>query len=100
MFQTGQVMNWNESVLSFFYTLVFFGSGCVALFVPWRFILRWTARLLVWGGLGPWMRIIDLFFHEESELQKEKASKKAMKLFREQHKLAKCLREQAIKVRT
>ena len=46
------------------------------------------------------MRIIDLFFHEEADLQKEKASRKAMTWFHEQHKLAKCLREQAIKVRT
>ena len=77
-----------------------FGSAFIALFVPWRFVFRWAARLLVWGGLGPWMRIIDLFFHEEADLQKEKASRKAMTWFHEQHKLAKCLREQAIKVRT
>ena len=44
------------------------------------------------------MWMIDLFFHEESQLQRATAAKKAMKLFREQYKMEKGLREQAIKV--
>jgi len=54
---------------------------------------------VVWVGLGPWMRIFDLFFHEETERQKKKASKKKMKLFHEQRKTAKILREQALKMK-
>ena len=86
------------SIVAFFLTLNIFGAGFVALFIPWRFILLWTTRLLVWVGLGPWMRILDLFFHEETERQKVKASKKAMNIFHEQRKVAKILREHAIKV--
>ena len=44
------------------------------------------------------MRIIDMFSHEETERQKTKASKKAMKLFCQQQKMAKILREHALKV--
>ncbi|KAL7527539.1 hypothetical protein ACHAXR_004052 [Thalassiosira sp. AJA248-18] len=94
-----QVLNWNESIISFFFTLTIFGSGFVALFIPWRLILLWTSRLVVWIFLGPWMRILDLFFHEETERQKEKASTAAVKLFHTQQKAAKILREQALKMK-
>ena len=93
------VMNWNESIISFFITLKLLALAVAALFVPWGFILLWTSRLLVWGGLGPWMRIIDAFFHEETERQKTKASEKAKALFREEHRMAKMMREHALKVR-
>jgi hypothetical protein len=79
-------------------TLIFFGAGFVALFVPWRFLLQWASRLIVWIFLGPWMRLFDLFFHEETERQKANASKEAMKLFFQQQKTAKMLRENALKV--
>lgn len=93
------VLNWNESIISFFMTLLFFGAGFVALFIPWRFLLQWASRLIVWVFLGPWMRLFDLFFHEETERQKANASKEAMKLFHQQQKTAKMLRENALKVR-
>ena len=92
------VLNWNESIISFFFTLMFFGAGFVALFIPWRFLLLWTSRLSVWLFLGPWMRLLDMFFHEETERQKSKVSSKAIKVFHEQHKVAKILRENALKV--
>jgi hypothetical protein len=93
------VLNWNESIISFFTTLIFFGAGIVALFIPWRFLLQWASRLIVWIFLGPWMRLFDLFFHEETERQKANASKEAMKLFLQQQKTAKMIRENALKVR-
>ena len=92
------VLTWNESIVSFFLTLSFFGAAFVALFVPWRFLLLWTSRLVVWIFLGPWMRLADLFFHEETVRQKAKASNKAMELFHQQHVMAKMLRENALKV--
>lgn len=93
------VMNWNESIISFFITLILFGAGVVALFIPWRFILQWTMRIVVWVFLGPWMWICDLFFHEETEHQKTKAKKKAKKLFQKQQMVAKSLRENALKMK-
>ena len=93
------VMNWNESIISFFITLILFGAGIVALFIPWRFILQWTLRVVVWIFLGPWMWICDLFFHEETEHQKTKARRKARKLFQTQQMVAKSLRENALKMK-
>lgn len=93
------VMNWNESIISFFITLILFGAGFVALFIPWRFILQWTMRVVVWVFLGPWMWICDLFFHEETEHQKTKTKKKARKLFQKQQMMAKRLRENALKIK-
>ncbi|KAL9182512.1 hypothetical protein ACHAXT_013164 [Thalassiosira profunda] len=93
------VMNWNESVIAFFTTLMLFGAGFAALFVPWRFVILWSARILVWVGLGPWMKIIDTLFDEEAEIQKRKARTKAMDLFHLQRKAAKTFREHALKMK-
>ena len=92
------VLNWNESIVSFFYTLSFFGAAIVALFIPWRFILLWSSRLFVWVGLGPWMRIFDLFFGDDIEVLKAKATTKEMTLFHKQREMAKILRENTLKV--
>jgi len=42
---------------------------------------------------------LDMFFHEETERQKSKVSSKAIKVFHEQHKVAKILRENALKMK-
>ena len=94
------VLTWNESIVSFFLTLVFFGAGFVSLFIPWRFLLLWTSRLTVWIFLGPWMRLLDMIgLHEETVHQKSKMKKKMREAFHHQHKMAKMLRENALKVR-
>jgi hypothetical protein len=54
--------------------------------------------MLVWVGLGPWMRIFDLFFGDNKEIQKAKATTKEMTLFHKQRELAKILRENTLKV--
>ena len=93
------VMNWNESVIAFFTTLMLFGAGFAALFVPWGFVILWSSRILVWVGLGPWMKIFDMLFEEEAEIQKKKARAKAMDLFHLQRKAAKTFREHALKMK-
>ncbi|KAL7554718.1 hypothetical protein ACHAWF_018241 [Thalassiosira exigua] len=93
------VLNWTEESVSFYFTLVFFGAGFVALFIPWGFLFRWTTRIIVWVFLGPWMRIFDMLYPEESEAVKSKAKKQAMKMFHEQHQAAKILRENALKMK-
>lgn len=42
------ILNWNESVLSFWVTLTLFGLAAVSLIVPWGFLLQWTSRFVVW----------------------------------------------------
>lgn len=53
------VLQWEESHYSFLLTLLSFALGVTFIFLPWVFIIRWVARLLVWILAGPWMRFLD-----------------------------------------
>lgn len=53
------VLLWEESHYSFFVSLTALSLAILFLFLPWIFIFRWTARILAWGLLGPWMRLLD-----------------------------------------
>lgn len=98
------VMNWSESVMSFWYTVGCIGAGIFGLFVPWAFLIRWTSRLIVWICLGPWMKGLDIFLHgltveEEVERQKMKSSNQIKQAFQLQCKAAKTLRENTLKLK-
>ena len=45
----------------FIVTATFLSAGLVALILPWGFLLTWIGRILVWGLLGPHMKLVDLF---------------------------------------
>jgi hypothetical protein len=74
------VLLWEESHYSFFFTLASFSLAALFLLLPWVFIFRWSARILVWGLLGPWMRFLDpttkLTSNEERFLQVAKSRMK------------------------
>jgi len=98
------ILNWNESVLSFWVTLTLFGLAAVSLIVPWGFLLQWTSRFVVWVFLGPWMKLVDIVLHgmtseEEQARAKAKSLRALVKSFREEKKKAKVLRENALKLK-
>jgi hypothetical protein len=56
------IITWQECYIAFWIT-----AGCVLLafvcvFVPWFFLLKWTARLSVWTLFGPWMKLVDVYY--------------------------------------
>lgn len=64
--------------------------GClvlaVSLLIPWFFLIRWTSRIVVWTALGPWMRVVDIFYYTpmENMTEEERAKQKgAAKMLRE-----------------
>jgi len=61
------ILLWEESHYSFFIALALFSLAAVFLLLPWIFIFRWSARILVWGLLGPWMHYLDPKLKEEKE---------------------------------
>eukprot|EP00804_Cyclotella_cryptica_P025385 CCRYP_016517-RB/>CCRYP_016517-RB protein AED:0.00 eAED:0.00 QI:485/1/1/1/0/0/2/1112/991 len=98
------VVNWSESVISFWLTLVFFACGAAALIVPWAFLLKWTSRVVVWTFLGPWMKAVDLFVHgftleEEIKRSKAKSTNELHNAFKLQCQAAKILRENTLKLK-
>jgi len=39
----------------------------ICFFIPWAFLFRWTFRICVWLFLGPWMKLVDIFFVENTD---------------------------------
>ena len=98
------VLNWSESAMSFRLTLICFGGGAVALMIPWAFILKWAARIIVWTFLGPWMKAVDIYYHgltleEELKRSKEKSADELNNAFKMQCHAAKILRETTLKLK-
>lgn len=91
------IVTWEESVVSFWITAGFLASGLVTMFLPWRFILLWTSRCLVWGLLGPHMKLVDLYFR--ANRNKEEKLKQLMQNFDVQSNLLRLRREEALKAK-
>ena len=72
------VFIWEESYISFWMTTGCFILGVVFFFLPWLFLLQWTARIIVWVVFGPWMKLVDVFYYSKikplsvEELEKQK----------------------------
>lgn len=74
------IVTWQECYIAFWIT-----TGCLllsfmCLFVPWFFLMTWTARVSVWVLFGPWMKLVDVYYislikpltDEEEEKKKER----------------------------
>ncbi|KAG7365165.1 C2 domain containing protein [Nitzschia inconspicua] len=91
------ILTWEESVISFWVTSSFLCAGLVALILPWGFILTWLGRIVVYGFLGPHMKLIDLYFRaneKENSALKELSSK-----FHIERNIARRRREEALKIK-
>jgi hypothetical protein len=55
------VIMWDECYLAFTIWNTCLLCGIAFLWIPWGFLVRWTARILIWAFLGPWMKLVDLF---------------------------------------
>ena len=87
------VLAWEESILSFWISAVFLAAGIISLFLPWKFILTWTGRIVVHGLLGPHMKIVDL------TIRRKFRNKSVMRNFDHLKGLARAKREEALKLK-
>ena len=51
-----------ECYLSFWVAACSFILSVVSMFVPWGFLAFWTLRTIAWVGLGPWMKLVDIYY--------------------------------------
>lgn len=56
------IICWEESFYSFWISIISIALSVVSVFIPWAFIIRWIARIIVWTFLGPWMKLVDIFY--------------------------------------
>ena len=78
-------------------TATFLSAGLIALVLPWGFILTWIGRILVWGFLGPQMKLVDLFLRANEK--KDGTLKSLMRNFDIQSNHARLSREEGLKVK-
>ena len=64
---TKNIVIWEESYLSFWFAVVSFLLSVLTLFVPWSLIVKWTLRIVVYLFFGPWMKLADIYYFQESE---------------------------------
>jgi C2 domain len=84
------IVTWEESIVSFWITAVLLAVGVTTMFLPWRFLLTWIGRAVVWCFLGPHMKIVDLY-------QKGRKNDGALDAFVQQFDVARLRREEALK---
>lgn len=102
------VVTWEESYQAFWIVSACVFLGIPLLFVPWAFLVRWLLRITVWTFLGPWMKLVDIFYikrnqgedYDEEAKEKRKEELKAKykeKLMAVSHSQIK--KEEALKLR-
>lgn len=89
------IIIWEESLTSFWITTICLAAGFIGLLLPWRFILYHGGRIVVWGFMGPQMRLVDEFLRSSSDADKEKSDM----FFQKQRRLARIRREEAVKLK-
>ena len=72
------IVSWEECYLSFWVTIGCFLLSFVCAFVPWFFIIHWSARVFVWVLFGPWMKLVDIYVIKATKplTAEEQASKR------------------------
>ena len=94
-----KIITWEESLLTFWLTAIFFLAGLVSLVLPWRFLLVWTARFLVWGLFGPHMKFVDVYFFADATVDPDELVQNAMESFKAKSRTARLRRQEAIKLK-
>lgn len=102
------VLFWEECYISFWVT-----TGClllafIFLFVPWFFLIQWSARVVVWTVFGPWMKLVDEYYvkkiqppsEEEIELRKQKERDRRRRTSTAAATEARIKRENAVKLKS
>ena len=70
------VISWDESIYAFLIVNACLAVGILLLLVPWGLIIRWTLRIMIWVALGPWMKLVDIYFVQKLSEDGDNKAKK------------------------
>ena len=101
------VIIWEECYFAFWIATASSILSFACLFVPWFWIMRWSARIVVWTVFGPWMKLLDVFYfstlkpetEEESMLRQQRERLQRKLVTTEAASKARQIREDAAKMR-
>lgn len=69
------VITWKDSVMAFWLATICLSMSVVLFFVPFTFLFRWTFRIMAFLFLGPWMKLVDIYYIEHTENMTESEQK-------------------------
>lgn len=92
------VVTWEESLLSFWITACFLSGGLASLLLPWKFILYWVSRLVVYGILGPHMKLVGLIVFRD-EVKDDEMIQSIIERFRKMSQGARIRHQEAVKLK-
>jgi hypothetical protein len=56
------IVLWDDSIAAFWIVTVALLASLLLAWIPWAFVITWSFRIFVWVILGPWMKLVDIFF--------------------------------------
>jgi hypothetical protein len=56
------IVMWRDSVAAFWITTAAFLASLAVAWIPWAFLFRWAFKIFVYVVLGPWMKLVDIFY--------------------------------------
>eukprot|EP00545_Synedropsis_sp_CCMP1620_P013185 CAMPEP_0119011176 /NCGR_PEP_ID=MMETSP1176-20130426/5499_1 /TAXON_ID=265551 /ORGANISM="Synedropsis recta cf, Strain CCMP1620" /LENGTH=1142 /DNA_ID=CAMNT_0006963953 /DNA_START=65 /DNA_END=3493 /DNA_ORIENTATION=+ len=68
---TRSLITWQEPLYAFWIATACLIVGIVFLVVPWAFLMRWTIRVVIWLLLGPWMKLVDIYYVKRTQSDKD-----------------------------
>lgn len=77
---TKSIIMWDECYFAFALANTCLALSLLFLFVPWSIILRWTFRFLVHSLMGPWIKLVDIFYVQKLDDKCEDNAAKQLQL--------------------
>lgn len=56
------IIMWDDTVAAFWVVTAAFICSLLVAWIPWAFLFRWAFKIFVYVVLGPWMKLIDIFY--------------------------------------
>ena len=79
------VVVWRDSYVAFWIVTASFAASFCLLWIPWAFLLSWSFKILVWVLLGPWMKLLDIFYFRRIESEEDQMKKDLAQKFHERY---------------
>lgn len=82
---TNSVVVWRDSYLSFWIVTSCFAAAFTLVWIPWAFLIGWSFKIMIWVLLGPWMKLLDIFYFQRIQSEKEKKKEDLALRFNERY---------------
>lgn len=76
LFRVGRsIYGWRQTYISFWIVTTSFFAALLFALIPWTSVISWCFKISVWVFLGPWMKLVDIYFVRRRSSQTEEAER-------------------------